>query len=251
MKPIIGITTHLSDDERTMQLNRTYSNALIKAGALPVLLPATTDPSIIDKYSSMVDGLLLSGGGDVDPQLFGETTEWACGTISPLRDVFELALCKALLNGHIKKPIFGICRGFQVLNIALGGTIYQDIQTGVSSKTLSHRQKQRAVYPSHSVAVTPGSMLHRIVNCDALMVNSLHHQALKDLPDGFVPTAVAPDGIVEAAELSGHPSCFGVQWHPEQLIDQPGCDAHWHLFLAFVANCKAIRDINPSHCNIG
>lgn len=238
MRPVIGITPHLSEDERTMQLGRTYTDVLLHMGALPVILPATTDTQVIARYAGMIDGLLLSGGVDVDPQLFGETTDWACGTISVLRDDFEMKLCAELLREG-RKPILGVCRGFQVLNVALGGTLYQDIQSGVQGHTLSHRQKQRAIYPSHSAAVAPGTQLNAIVQTDSIMVNSLHHQAVKALPDGFVTSATAPDGVIEAAELLGHPFCMGVQWHPEQLWNQPGGDAHAQLFRAFADACKA------------
>ena len=142
MRPVIGITTHLSEDERTMSLGRTYTDVMRHMGTLPILLPATTDAEQIARYAGMIDGLLLSGGVDVDPLLFGETTDWACGTISPLRDEFELKLCAELLRQGTK-PILGVCRGFQVLNVALGGTLYQDIQSGAEGRTLAHRQKQR------------------------------------------------------------------------------------------------------------
>lgn len=237
MRPVIGITTHLSDDERTMQLGRTYTDVMLHMGALPMMLPATTDAQVIAQYAHQIDGLLLSGGGDVDPQLFGETTDWVCGAISPLRDDFEMKLCAELLHTS-SKPILGICRGFQVLNVALGGTLYQDIQSGVKVKTLSHRQKQRAIYASHSVAITPDTKLRDIVQSDTVMVNSLHHQAVHVIAEGFAVSATAPDGIVEAAELTGHPFCIGVQWHPEQLWNQPGGQVHELLFRAFAEACR-------------
>ncbi len=241
MRPVIGITTHLSEDERTMQLGRTYSEVMLQMGALPVMLPATTDAEAISMYASQIDGLLLSGGVDVDPAHFGEMTDWACGTISPLRDEFEMKLLSEILSASAKKPILGICRGFQVLSVALGGSLYQDIQSGVSDKTLSHRQKQRAVYPSHPVTIDEHTKLHRIIGSDSCMVNSLHHQAVRHLPAGMKASAIAPDGIIEAAERVEHPFCMGVQWHPEQLWNQPGGDVHARLFNAFVEACNVVH----------
>lgn len=237
MRPVIRITPHLSEDEGTMQLGRTYSDVMLALGALPVLLPVTTDAQLIAQYAQQIDGLLLSGGVDVNPQLFDEATDWACGAISPLRDDFEMKLCAELLRKG-EKPILGICRGFQVLNVALGGTLYQDIQSSGAGRTLSHRQKQRAVYTSHSVAVASNTQLRGIVQADSILVNSLHHQAVKALPTAFVPSATAPDGVIEAAELQGHPFCIGVQWHPEKLWDQPGGEPHKQLFKAFVDACR-------------
>lgn len=241
MRPVIGITTHLSEDERTMSLGRTYSDVLIHLGAVPMMLPATTDKQAIGEYVNLVDGVLLSGGYDVDPLLFGENTEWACGTISVLRDAFEMELCKAVL-ARGDKPVFGVCRGFQVLNVALGGTLYQDIQSDKDG-SICHRQKQRAVYPSHAVSIMQGTKLSDMMQAESILVNSLHHQALKQLPDGFAVSALAPDGIVEAAEKLDHPFCMGVQWHPEQLWNQPGSEIHERLFAAFVKACSRVSEI--------
>ena len=240
MRPVIGITTHLSEDERTMSMGRTYSDVLIHLGAVPVMLPATTDTKAIAEYVNLADGVLLSGGCDVNPLLFGENTEWACGTVSVLRDAFEMELCKALL-ARGDKPILGICRGFQALNVALGGTLYQDIQSDKKG-SICHRQKQRAVYPSHSVSIAQDSKLRSMMQAESILVNSLHHQALKQLPDGFNVSAMAPDGIIEAAELRDHSFCMGVQWHPEQLWNQPGSEIHERLFTAFVQECSRARE---------
>lgn len=238
MRPMIGITTSISEDERTLQLNQCYTKLLFSLGVLPVILPATTDGAVIAQYADMVDGVMFTGGNDVDPMLFGEHQSWLSGSISPLRDEFELTLCRELLK-HPEKAVIGICRGFQVMNIALGGDIWQDIREGCGSKTIAHRQKQLARYASHPVSLTKGSIVQRVTGADTLMVNSLHHQALRRMADGFTVTATAPDGIVEAAELQGHPFFVGVQWHPE-LLWQPdaGDTPHRRLFEAFVDACR-------------
>lgn len=243
MRPIIGVTTSVSEDEAVLQLNCTYTDALIAAGAAPILLPPTDSPTLIAQYAGMIDGLLLSGGGDVDPQLFGETQHWEIGAISPVRDAFELALCQAVLDkGTV--PILGICRGLQVLNVALGGDLYQDLKADFPGKTLAHQQKQRSCHPSHPVSIAPNTMLHSILGQMEVMVNSHHHQAIRRLPEGFISTASAPDGVTEAAELLHHPFCMGVQWHPERLWDQCGCALHKRIFSAFVdatSLCKKDR----------
>ncbi len=238
MRPVIGITTSISEDERTFQLNQCHTKLLFSLGALPILLPATTDAGIIAEYVRMADGVMLTGGNDVDPIVFGEHQSWLSGSISPLRDTFELTLCRELVK-HPEKAVIGICRGFQVMNIALGGDIWQDIREGCGSKTIAHRQKQLARYASHPVTLAGGSILRRVTGADTLMVNSLHHQALRNMADGFNVTATAPDGIIEAAELTGHPFFVGVQWHPE-LLWQPdvGDTPHRRLFEAFVAACS-------------
>ncbi|MBQ8202383.1 MAG: gamma-glutamyl-gamma-aminobutyrate hydrolase family protein [Clostridia bacterium] len=233
MRPLIGITTVISDDEKTLQLGQSNTKVLLEAGALPVLLPPTTDDALILQYIQTVDGVLFSGGGDVDPLLFGETQQWASGPINPLRDEFELKLCKALLK-HPEKPVLGICRGFQVMNIALGGDIYQDLQSGFEGQTLAHRQKQAGKYASHPVQITDSCLMHDVVQSDTLLVNSFHHQALRRMGDGFRVTATAPDGVIESAELTDHPFFIGVQWHPELLCQAQNAGVHMDLFKAFV-----------------
>lgn len=236
MRPMIGITAYLSDDETTVKLARTYVGAVIKAGAVPVILPITGDDEIIREYAAQIDGLLLTGGADVNPQVYGETADWACGDVCPIRDAFEVKLIQTLLQDSVK-PILGICRGFQVLNAALGGTLYQDIRTCVEGKTLSHRQKPLSMYVSHEVVLSPDTQLYTIYGTDRVMVNSMHHQAAKTLAAGFTQAATAPDGIIEAAVLDNHPYCIGVQWHPERLYDQPQSEIHGRLFESFVKAC--------------
>lgn len=235
MQPIIGITTSISEDESLLQMNRSYVRAISAADALPVLLPATEDASVIASYAQMCHGLLLSGGDDIDPSVYGEAQSWQCGSISPLRDAFELALCREFLR--LKKPILAICRGIQVLNVALGGTLYQDLQTERAS-SIAHRQKQKAWYASHPVSFAEGSLLSGILQADAIAVNSLHHQAVRETGAGLVASAISPDGVIEAVELPGHPFCLGVQWHPERLWDQSATAAHARIFRAFTEACQ-------------
>lgn len=232
--PIIGVTTSITEDESILQLNRSYISALTHSGTLPVLLPATTEASAIARYASMCDGLLLSGGGDVEPALYGASTRWECGAVSPLRDAFELALCRKMLQ--LRKPILAICRGIQVLNVALGGSLYQDLQSEQPG-CIAHRQKQLSCYTAHAVSVEPGSQLADILSVTTLQVNSLHHQAIKDVGEGAAVCATAADGIIEAIEVPELPFCIGVQWHPERLWDQPATTIHARLFRSFAEAC--------------
>lgn len=234
MQPIIGITTSLTDDEQLLQMNRSYTGAVSGAGGIPILLPITEDADAILRYVSLCDGLLLSGGDDVDPSAYGEAQSWHCGTVAPLRDGFELALCRHFLR--LRKPILAICRGIQVLNVALNGTLFQDLQTDLP-ESLSHRQKQKPWHASHPVSLTEGSLLHSILGTDVIAVNSHHHQAIAKPGTDLLVCATAPDGVIEGVELASHPFCIGVQWHPERLWNQPLTAAQSRLFQAFIDAC--------------
>src|SRR5262245_51393169 len=206
MKPVIGITPCSRPDD--------YVESVKRAGAEPLVLANTDDPArVLDR----VDGLLLTGGLDVDPALYGEaphpTTETA-----PERDRFEIPLSRAAVERDV--PVFAICRGVQVLNVAQGGTLVQDIPSAVTSD-LQHSITTPKDQIAHAVQVTPGSRL-----ADALTpglkigppsVNSRHHQAVNAVAPGFVVSAVSPDGIVEAIERPASTFCVGVQWHPENF----------------------------------
>lgn len=232
-RPLIGITAGLNDQEKYQVLSRYFMESIIAQGGLPVMLPLTTDEALLRSYVDGLDGFLFSGGADVDPLLFGQWQKSGCGSICPLRDAHELTLAKLLLQRN-DKPVLGICRGLQVLNIALGGDIYQDLPSEYKGDLIAHRQKQPSYYPSHPVTVMEGSLLHRITGQQELMVNSLHHQALHHM-GAWQVCATAPDGVIEAAELPQHPFFMGVQWHPERLYDRdPAANA---LFAAFVKAC--------------
>lgn len=234
-RPLIGVTAGMTDSEEYLTIYRRCMDGLLAAGALPALLPVTGDEATLNAYVETFDGFLFSGGVDVDPLRFGEQQRACCGAISPLRDENELALAR-LLAKRKNKPALGICRGFQVLNIALGGDIYQDIAADRPEPSLNHRQKQPETYVSHSVRLTPGSRLFAAIGREEIMVNSLHHQAVRRLAEGFAQTAEAPDGVIEAAELAEHPFFVGVQWHPERLWWKD--EAHFALFRAFVEACE-------------
>ncbi len=193
-----------------------YIEAVAASGAEPVVLEADHGPQGLLKY---LDGLVLSGGGDVDPALFGEAPHPAYSPAEEGRDAAEIALVHAALVS--KTPVLAICRGIQVLNVAAGGTLVQDIPTEVRH-SLAHRIDKHKDFPAHEVAVSPGSKLASLLGADAsrpiVEVNSRHHQAVKAVAPGFHVTAKAIDGVIEALESDDRSAfCVGVQWHPENF----------------------------------
>lgn len=234
MPPIIGLTHSIHLDEQTLHTPLAYPDAIRQSGGIPLLIPATTDESILEACLNVVDGVLFSGGDDIDPLRYGESQVWQCGDICPLRDEYELTLARLTLKRGL--PVLGICRGIQLLNVALGGTLYQDLPSQLPG-CMAHRQHQVSTYVSHTASIPSGSRLHDIYGADEIHVNSHHHQALKALGQGLIATAVAPDGVIEGVEMPDHPFFVGVQWHPEKLVQRPVNAAHKHLFEAFVQAC--------------
>ncbi|MGN7407799.1 gamma-glutamyl-gamma-aminobutyrate hydrolase family protein [Sporosarcina sp. SAFN-010] len=212
MKPLIGITSDLDENGETF-LKADYSRAILRAGGLPVVLPAGLED--IDEICDRIDGLLLTGGEDVNPLLFGEEPKHQLGKIAPERDDMEMALAKCAVGKDM--PVLGICRGHQILNVALGGTIYQHIYTDLEGPLLQHKQQADRNYPTHTVVVEKGSRLSNYVEGKEVLVNSLHHQAVHDVPKPLVVTGKAKDGIIEALESTEHKFVMSVQWHPEAL----------------------------------
>ncbi len=215
-KPLIGVTVNIAKENSRLSIAGTYMEGLFACGAFPVLLPITGDDDLWRQAALELDGFLFSGGVDIDARFFGEETLQCCGEVSPARDKMELDLLKAVLPS--KKPVFGICRGVQLMNIGLGGTIYQDINAqGGQPIPMQHRQNAPEHLPSHDVYIEEGSLLHRIVKTTRLPVNSLHHQAVKDCAPGLCAVAKASTGLIEALEKKDHPFFLGVQWHPEMM----------------------------------
>lgn len=229
---VVGVTP--TQDEKTgrITVNQDYLDSLFRAGAAPVLLPLTEDEAVLEEILSRVDGLLLSGGDDVCPALYGEKTLPCCGPIAALRDKAEFTLCRLALRRNM--PILAICRGLQVLSCCLGGSLYQDIAAQAGSRVI-HSRHDLPADPVHEAAVSPGSRLQAITGLSVLQVNSRHHQAVKALGAGLTVSATAPDGIIEAAEMPHMKFVVGVQWHPESLsAKHPEAQA---LFCAFTEAC--------------
>ena len=221
-RPKIGITTSLTvkDDPERSYLNSSYVRAVQQAGGVPIPLPPTLNRDSLRAIYQLLDGVLLTGGGDVDSKRFGELPHPTLFDVVPERDELEIQLVDWAASE--KKPLLAICRGIQVLNVAFGGNLYQDVASDPGTK-LSHSQGEPKDQPSHPVTITSGSFLADILGRDELEVNSLHHQAVKALGRGLLPDAHAPDGIIEGVELAerdpGH-FLLGVQWHPEELIER-------------------------------
>ena len=236
MRPVIGLTISLQSDEGKLYTPTSYTKAIIEAGGIPVLLNITRDDALIAEYAELVDGVLFSGGDDIDPAFYGEEQQWGCGDVCPMRDVFEIKLLRTMLEKHPHKPILGICRGEQVLNVAMGGTLYQDIKTQPEN-CIRHQQKQLSRYASHQVKLEAGSKLYDIYGSTKITANSFHHQAVKDIAPGLAITARASDGIVEGFEKPDHPYFVAVQWHPERLVEHEFHPEHKALFKSFVDAC--------------
>lgn len=232
MKPIIGILAEVADD-LTTAVNNTYISAINASGGASVLLPYTTDDEAIDRFIDICDGFLFSGGADIEPERYGETPSPFCGVTRPYRDELDFKTFYKVMATD--KPILAICRGLQLVNVALGGTLYQDIRTEVNT-AMFHRQTEPATSPSHEVNVTPGTPLHTLMEKTRITANSFHHQAVKKLADGCKIMATADDGIIEAIYLDGERYLRAYQWHPERLCDINE-DNH-RIFDDFIKACN-------------
>lgn len=192
-----------------------YTGAVQKSGGLPFTLPRTTDPALIRAYIQHIDGLVVSGGEDVDPAHYGQQALPGLGKVDPDRDRFELALAEAALAAGV--PILGICRGLQLLNVLLGGTLHQDLPP--APDRLSHMASHGPRWLlAHDVELTAGSLLHRLFGQTQTRTNSFHHQAVDRPGRGLRITARARDGICEALESAGNDDFLAVQWHPETMV---------------------------------
>lgn len=236
MKPIIGITSWIDYEKRQYFVPQEYAKAVEKAGGLPVILPPVETAEDAGRLIATIDGLLLSGGVDLDPAFWGEEPMPRMGKISPERDRSELLLTNKALA--LELPLLGICRGHQVLAVAGGGSLYQDIHSQVR-EVLKHSQDAPRWYATHAVTVRPGTKMAAWLGGGTVRVNSFHHQAIRDLPKGFVVSAEAVDGIIEAIESTGHRFAVGVQWHPECFWNRE--DTFDPIFRAFVDAARGVK----------
>ena len=236
-KPLIGVTPQYHLKEKFPYIENVNLEAVAEAGGLPVMLPLAASEDDLKQFADTLDGVLFTGGWDIMPYLYGEAMLKECGPQTPLRDETELSLVRAAVAA--KLPVMGICRGIQVVNIALGGTLFQDIPSQCGAKnTVVHDQTGYLTsdYPSHKIRVEEDSVLHGITGKKEMQVNSFHHQAVKDIAPGLRATAWAEDGIIEAVESAGSNFILGVQWHPERMFGRER-DA-MTLFLDFIEHCR-------------
>ncbi|HZS11009.1 MAG TPA: gamma-glutamyl-gamma-aminobutyrate hydrolase family protein [Nitrospirales bacterium] len=242
MKPVIGVTPDFNAGDRpdmggaepTYFLRARYVRAIEDAGGVPLILPLAGDGRVRRTLLDGIDGLLLTGSGpDLPPKLYGERQRVPFKVVSPVRYEFELEIARLAADCGV--PLLGICGGMQALNVSLGGSLVQDIPTQLATP-IPHRQSPPATRQTHAVTVVPRTRLRRVTGRDRILVNSSHHQAVKDVAKPLVVSAVAPDGVIEAIEagpsLRDHPFLLGVQWHPEFLYQR--YPTHRRLFRALV-----------------
>lgn len=236
-RPVIGITASHDTEHDKLFINSVYLRAIRNAGGIPMIFPMEVTEDDLRDLVTLTDGVLFTGGDDIHPFLYGEETDAKCGNVSQPRDSMEMALVPLVME--FGKPIFGICRGIQILNTAMGGTLYQDIPSQFKSElSIAHRQPFAYKVPSHTVDITPGTLLSRILGEEhaSIAVNSMHHQAIKDVAPGLEVCGYAPDKMIEAVYAPDYPFLLGVQWHPEHLTtSQPDAAK---LFTAFVDACR-------------
>ncbi len=235
MRPPVAVSAGYARDlEAGFELHTSYVRAVEKAGGLPLIVA----PGRAEDVAEILDhvrGLILTGGSDVDPALFGEARHSALGRVIPERDAFEIALCHEALRRDL--PLLAICRGQQVLNVALGGTLLQDIASQVPG-AIEHRSEGERWATSHDVELLPGTRLRAILGKETLAVNSFHHQAVKQVAQGLVVAARSPvDGIIEGLESRRQQFLLSVQWHPEDFFGHSS--AFEPLFAALVEACGA------------
>ncbi len=233
-RPLIGVTTSITvgkEPERAY-VNSAYLAAVQEAGGVPIPLPPQLGDQSLLELADRLDGLLLTGGGDLDPAAFGEPPHPTLYEVVSARDTLEITLVRRFME--TRRPILAICRGIQVLNVALGGSLYQDVASDPGTE-IEHQQSGPRDQPAHPVKVVPGSFLERVLGSEELEVNSMHHQGVKALGRGLLPVAFAPDAIIEGVELDDPDLShfvLGVQWHPEELVARDPTARR--LFRAFV-----------------
>lgn len=244
-RPVIGIATQTlpgvpGERQTCWLMGRSYIEELRKVGAVPWVIPLVPhDPDTLTEIFTRLDGVFITGGVDVDPSRYGEDKTPLCGATDPDRDAVEIALLNHARERGL--PVLAVCRGIQILNVACGGTLYQDVRAQVPA-ALKHDyfptpDQPSRQYLAHDITVKAGTRLARILRESVVPVNSMHHQAIKDLAPTLIPTAYAPDGIIEGVEAADGPYLVGVQWHPEELTEShPGMQ---RLFTSFVESAAA------------
>lgn len=231
MKPIIGITckkefipeiypltsNRAAIVQRSQYILQDYIDRIIEAGGLPVPVPVYDEMESVKQLVDRFDGIIFMGGADITPEFYGERMDAACGGLNPEQDMQELALAKYMIE-ETDKPVLGICRGIQVINVALGGNLYQDL---AKQGTFEHHRCSQlpGKYPVHDVNAEKGTKLYEIFGEEKIHVNSYHHQAVKNLGKGLIASGITNDHVVEAVEYPGKKFVVGVQWHPEMMFD--------------------------------
>ena len=237
-KPMIGIVGSLSADKGEMfpeceraYVNNDYVQAVAMAGGIPFILPLISDAEAVKEQVESMDGLIISGGHDVNPLVYGEEPIAELGFLCPERDAYDLKVIRAAIE--LDKPVIGICRGLQILNVAFGGTLHQDVSKMAGSR-IKHLQNAKPDLSTHTVDIIKETKLYDILGESAL-VNSYHHQAVKEIAPGFMVSARAKDGVIEAMEKEDG-FVLAVQWHPEMIARKD--DRMLELFRKLIMECS-------------
>jgi putative glutamine amidotransferase len=235
IKPVIGITTAYDFEKSSSGVKDDYYEAIIQCGAVPILIPVTDEKSMWDEYLKICDGIILSGGPDIDATYFGKCNMPYANEISPIRDSMEIFIAQQAIAMNM--PILGICRGIQVMNIAAGGSIFQDIyaENNTDKNIMKHSQQAPRWFQIHNISIQKDTCLQTVFGSDTLKVNSFHHQAVSEVAPGFIINATAEDGIIEAISQENKRFVLGVQWHPENLWRKD--KTHLKLFERLVSVC--------------
>jgi putative glutamine amidotransferase len=246
-KPVIGINSSRVIKHETAyshsvieSLSNDYVESVIKAGGVPVILPILSDEESIRRQIELLDGVILSGGVDINPLVYNEEPSPKLGYIFPDKDTFDLLIVK--IACELNKPILAICRGHQILNIAFGGTLYQDL-SDMEGCYIKHQQQTKDGAATHTIDITPNSILHSILG-SSIVTNTFHHQAIKDLAPGFKVTAYSKDNVIEAIEQCDKKFVVGVQFHPE-IMTAYNDKNMFKLFKAFIT--ASSNDISPKN----
>lgn len=247
MRPVIGLTMSLLAPENPPHMgerfavNATYCRAVAIAGGAPLLIPGLADEEAVETVLPLLDGLLLTGGVDVHPRVYGQPIRPACERIDDQRDITELALVR--LARRERLPILGICRGIQLLNVAFGGTLLQDIPTERQGAVDHRASIPEASQPVHELRLDAGSRLAELLGATSMHANSLHHQAIDALAPNLTATGWSEDGLIEAVEAEDWPFLIAVQCHPEHLYEH---DTRWlGMFRGFVQAAAAHHERQP------
>lgn len=238
-KPIIAIAGGIVKDLRIefagedyTRINNNYPRAIAAAGGVPVILPLINDIDILINQLSICDGLLLPGGMDINPLAYKELPRPLLGFCNELVDWYHINLAQKALE--LNKPILGICRGCQVINVAFGGTLYQDVSYA-TDYPIMHKQESQLSEKCHPIYIEENSIVSEVFG-KSYIVNSAHHQAVKEVAPNFRNTAISPDGIIEAIEMINKSFIIGIQWHPEMMAQHD--ETTMNLFRKFIDNCK-------------
>jgi putative glutamine amidotransferase len=246
MPPVIGIVPTQMPEEHIFRVNDYYINSIVLSGGVPLIFPLSRNSRVYDRLLPIIDGFVLTGGQDVDPERYGISPESTAydklGEITPLRDEVEKRILDYAIEHDV--PTLGICRGMQTMNVHFGGTLYIDLPAqfdgvdSLSKTALLHWQTEEPTEVAHYIDVMRGSKLHEILNADSSAANSFHHQGIREVGAGLLPVAYASDGLIEAIEARDATFMLGVQWHPEFFLGEKHMG---NLFTALVSEAAQAR----------